>query len=399
MRHCYLACLGFALVLSGCTRETVPWVAAEKRDVVSVLSTNGRVQPIETRSLTAETSGRVVDVRVKTGQDVKAGAVIATVDDREAQSTLQQAVARLAGAEAELKSLLKGMSAVEKLELKNRLASLRKMLDTTGLEARVLERLTKAGAVARSELTVLRTRLADLEAERAMVEEKLAARPEAEAVEQATSVVNEAKAALRAARARAGSSAIRAPIAGRVYSLGVEPNAFVTPGSIVGELGRLDRVRVEIYVDEPELGRVKEGQEITLRAEAVPGRTWQGVVENLPSAIEQEGSRRTGTLLAEFDNSDLALLPNLTVDVEIVAGRAADAVTVPRAAMQGLDESAFVWMVDEGGTVRRQPVRAGLHGAAHVAVLDGLAAGDVVLLPATQLTEGQRVTLAAASGK
>src|SRR5207237_8084188 len=68
--------------------------------------------------------------------------------------------------------------------------------------------------------------------------------------------LREAQAAVSLARTRIAQTEIRAPISGIVYGLKIRAGAFLKPGDEVANIGRLDRVRVRVYVDEPELGRV-----------------------------------------------------------------------------------------------------------------------------------------------
>ena len=105
-----------------------------------------------------------------------------------------------------------------------------------------------------------------------------------------------------AARQRAARSVVRAPISGVAYGLAAQPGAYLTVGAPIANIGRLDRVRVRVYVDEPELGRVAIGQPVTIRWQALAGKEWKGTVEHLPSSVQALGSRQVGEVVCTVEN-------------------------------------------------------------------------------------------------
>ena len=105
---------------------------------------------------------------------------------------------------------------------------------------------------------------------------------------------------LHLARAEDGSrkSVVRAPIAGTVYQFDLKPGAYLNAGDLVASIGQLDRVRVKVFVDEPDLGRVKRGMPVGITWDAMPGRQWKGVVDKTPTQIVALGTRQVGEVYA-----------------------------------------------------------------------------------------------------
>src|SRR5262249_18365055 len=103
--------------------------------------------------------------------------------------------------------------------------------------------------------------------------------------------LREAQIAVTAARKRAVRSVITAPMSGVISGIAARRGASVEAGALIANIGRLDRLRVRVYVDEPELGRVSLGQSVTIRWQALPGKQWQGMVERKPVSIQPLGSR------------------------------------------------------------------------------------------------------------
>src|ERR1035438_8342373 len=91
--------------------------------------------------------------------------------------------------------------------------------------------------------------------------------------------LRDAEAAVELAKSHIAETTIHAPIGGVVYDLAARPGAYLNIGDLVANVGRTERLRVRVYVDEPELGRVQEGQPVAINWDALPGRAWQGAVE------------------------------------------------------------------------------------------------------------------------
>ena len=106
--------------------------------------------------------------------------------------------------------------------------------------------------------------------------------------------VHEAQASEEIARNNLALSVVRAPVPGTVYQFDLTLGAFLQVGDLVANIGRLDRVRVKVYVDEPDLGRMGIGMPVTITWDALPGRRWKGVVDRLPTEVAPLGTRQVG---------------------------------------------------------------------------------------------------------
>jgi HlyD family secretion protein len=193
------------------------------------------------------------------------------------------------------------------------------------------------------------------------------------------------------ARERIAQTEIRAPISGVIYGLKIRPGAFLKPGDEIANIGKLDRVRVRVYVDEPELGRVVVGQSVTITWTAQPGRTWRGTVEKGATGIVALGTRQVGEVLCTIDNPGHELVPGTNVDVEIRTSVAESAITIPREALRREATGLGVYMLD-GDVIRWRLVQTGASSVTRVAITQGLRDGDLVALPTGEtLADGERV--------
>jgi hypothetical protein len=182
---------------------------------------------------------------------------------------------------------------------------------------------------------------------------------------------------------------------GVLYAFEIKPGAFLNPGDEVARAGRLAQLRVVVYVDEPELGRVEKGMPVTITWDALPGRKWMGGVDSVPLQVVTLGSRQVGEVNCTIDNPDLSLIPGTNVNAEIRSKVVAGALTIPKEALRRQGEVTGVLKL-QGDAVVWQPVRIGVAGVTRVQILDGLAETDRVALPIdAPLQSEDRVRVAA----
>jgi HlyD family secretion protein len=204
--------------------------------------------------------------------------------------------------------------------------------------------------------------------------------------------VEEAEANVRLARDRIAHDTIRAPMAGTVYDLPARAGSFLNAGDPVASIGKLDPVRVRVYVDEPELGRVATGQRVRITWDALPGKEWTGVVEKRPTEVIALGSRQVGEVLCTIGNPMRELVPGTNVNAFLLTQVVENALTIPKAAVRR-DGSIGVFLLQKDNTLKWQPIVTGASDALRVEVLSGLADGDAVAEPTDQtLKAGAKVT-------
>jgi multidrug efflux pump subunit AcrA (membrane-fusion protein) len=159
----------------------------------------------------------------------------------------------------------------------------------------------------------------------------------------------------------------------------MKPGAYLNAGDLVAAIGDLSRVRVKVYVDEPDLGRVSRGMGVTITWDAKPGKQWTGAVDHTPTQIVALGTRQVGEVLCVIGNPDHELLPGTNINAEILAQTVNGALTIPKEAVQhsGAQAGAFVL---NGKSVAWKKIGQGLANTTRTQV-DGLNEGDAVALP------------------
>jgi len=167
----------------------------------------------------------------------------------------------------------------------------------------------------------------------------------------------------------------------------------VQAGDLVLQVADLSKVLVRSYVDEPDIGRIAQGQKTEVTWDAVPGRVWTGAINSVPSVVKKLGTRNIGESTTILDNKDYRLLPNTNVSVIIVTAEHPGALTIPREALRQDQSKPYVYEV-VNGTLRRHEVGVSSSNLTNVEV-SGLSDNDVVALspinPVKTLREGTPV--------
>ncbi|MCH8268992.1 MAG: efflux RND transporter periplasmic adaptor subunit [Acidobacteria bacterium] len=375
-------------------QRSVPLVRTakvERQDIHAGIVTNGKVEPIEFQDLRAEVEGEVTRVLVREGDAVRQGQRLVELSWRQTTSALEHARAELGEAENALRLLEQGGSALELRELRAQLKIAGQERDDAAKLVAENERLVAKGAVARVELEQSRVRLARAETELSILEQKLSNRYEPEDREQAEARVQAARAALDLAQSRQSATSVVSPLDGIAYAVPVRPGDYVRSGDLLVRTGNLNRVRVRVFVDEPDLGRVAPAQPVLVTWDGLPGKQWQGVVERLPSKVQEVGTRTVGEVSCTLDNPEMAMIPNMNVNVEIVTESQPLALTLPREAVIEDGGGQYVYIVRDGALLR-QPVQTGISNPTRVEIRQGLQEGDEAALAGEEpLREGMRV--------
>jgi HlyD family secretion protein len=385
------ACAAAIAILHKGAAPAVKFTRVRRQTLVSSVPTNGKVEPYRWQAVRVEAAGLVNRVDVQNGKRVAEGAVLAQLTVPEIQASIESADARVSEARANLQLLQGGGKSGELSEIENSISRARFNLATEQRELETIKRLVAKQAATPEEERAAADKVHATELEIAGFEKRRAAQVGKPDLEAAQARLNEAEAALNLARQRSAETVVRAPIDGEVYDLSVRPGAYVNVGDLVANVGTLDRLRVRVYVDEPLLGRVKLGEPVTIRWEALPGRTWSGRVDQMPASIQTLGSRQVGEVVCAIDNPGRDLIPGNNVDAEIRTAVVDDALVIPKETIRRDAEGEFVYVLHDD-SVGRRAIKTGISNVTQAQVVDGLSEGDAIALPSdAELKPGDRV--------
>ncbi len=383
---------GLAILVVG-TAVIVTWVAVKKASppgvnftratretLVSSLSTNGKVEPIEWMPVRSERAGVVTRILVSRGQFVRKGAPLVELDARVASADLSKAQAAIQEAQAQEQVLTQGGRVAERQQIEADLARVLLDLDAARKSYQALERLVAKQAATRQELDAARQLVDQLELRIQALEKNKAALVTGTDKAIAQARLQEARSAATVAQTNLDLSVIRAPMDGTLYDFEWKQGSYVNPGDLIAKVGRLDRVRVTVYVDEPDLGKVREGELVVITWDALPGHQWKGQVDKLPAQIVPLGTRQVGEVGCIIENPDRDLLPNANINADIQATVVENAIAIPKEAIRRQGSDAGVVLLEGDRAVWRK-VKLGISNYTKWQVLSGLNGGDAVALP------------------
>jgi HlyD family secretion protein len=387
-----------AVIGWGVFRKTAPpqvnFTRVKRETLVSTLSTNGKAEPFEWQAVHAETAGLVSQVAVREGERVAQGAALAVIVDPSLAADVAAGEAKVAEARANLAALEAGGKPAELAGIENNLARARFDLQQHQKEYGALRRLAEKQAAVPLDVEAAQDKVRQSEIEIEGLENRRKSLVDRTEIAAARARLQDVEVALNLARQRARLNTLQAPIAGEIYGLAVRPGAYLNVGDAAANVGRLDRLRVRVYVDEPELGRVAEGQPVTITWDALPGKQWRGTVERKPASIQVLGSRQVGEVICSIENPGRELIPGANVNAEIRTAVVEGALVVPKETLRHDAQGDYVFALN-GDTIARRPVKKGASSITGVQVVEGLAEGDAVALPSdVPLKPGDRVAAA-----
>ena len=325
----------------------------------AVLNASGYVTARRQATVSSKITGKVTEVLVEEGMQVKAGQVLARLDARQTEQALGLSEAQL---EAARRMIVESEARLREATIrKNRIG---------GLAAQGVASPADRDAVD-AEVEVIAAQIATQ-------------RQQTRASEREVAI----------ARQNLDDTVIRAPFDGVAISKNAQPGEIISPMSAGGGFTRtgistivdMSSLEIEVDVNEAYIQRVEPGQRVQATLDAY--RDWNipaHVITTIPAADRQKA---TVTVRIGFDQLDPRILPDMGIKVAFLAepgeaaasGGGARVVRVPRAAIRGGNGDEFVLVVKAEGKLERRAVKIGAGGDDPVDVVAGLAAGERVVV-------------------
>lgn len=180
----------------------------------------------------------------------------------------------------------------------------------------------------------------------------------------------------------AATFSLTAPIDGVVVERNATIGATVGTDASVFKIIDISRVWVDAHVFEKDLPRVRVGQGVKLTVTAFPGAAFSGKIIFIDSLVDPES--RTVKVRTEVPNPDGRLKPDMFANIEIITDVSSTAVSVPQSAVLE-DNGKSVVFVADGGTYKQRQVQVGIKNGDRVEIIDGLNAGDRVVVKGNYL--------------
>jgi HlyD family secretion protein len=291
--------------LRGKRQEGAKFVDAEvaRGDVQVTVTATGTIQGLNSVDVGAEVTGRIIKLEADYNDRVKVGQLLAVIDPEAYQAAVDQEAARVASADA---AVLTAKATVEE----------------TRLTADRTAALAKEGLASTREVEAANASFARAKAQ----------------LGTASAEATLARASLKAAESKLRKTKIMSPVNGIVLARTVELGQTVTAGFTTPVLFKLTedlaKMRLSVYVDEADVGRVREGLEASFTVDAFPGKVFPSKVTSLRYDPRTEQNVVSYEAILSVDNAELLLRPGMTASATIVADTKRDVLLVPNAALR-----------------------------------------------------------------
>jgi HlyD family secretion protein len=398
-----LACLAapFLVWLSG--RKPAAKIAAvtpTRENLVSSISSNGKVEPISPYVMRAQLDTFVKKIYVTEGQTVKKGQLLLELNVKEVAAQLAETRSKLLRAQDDLRAAKAGGKADEAAKIAADLAKAEAASNRLQRNHDSLARLEAGQAATKEDLAANEQALANAKAEATRL---LAVKQEFDRqarldAERGELQVQQTLSEMAALEDKVNNGRISAPADGTLYALPVKNGDYVKLGDLLAEMADLHKVRVRAFIDEPDLGGLEAGEPVIITWDAFPNRTWAGKTEIIPKQVVPHGTRSVGELLCAVNNDKIELLPNINVNVRINSKERLNVLAVPRGAVASEGGRRYVFVVKKNelgvgkSRLERREIRVGIADATSYEVMSGLQEGEMVALPGdTDLHDGMAV--------
>jgi HlyD family secretion protein len=331
----------------------------EQGSIVSAVSTTGTLNAVTTVLVGSQLSGQIKELMADFNSDVKAGQVIARLDQDQIKARLAQSQADWEAAKAQV-AQQKAAAERAKADVENARASIANMraqvtraevaLKDAERDDKRKQELLPKGVVTqadadktRAALDTARAGLAAARAQLGSADAQLAASQAlarvAEAlIDNAIATVAQREAAITQVKVDFERSEIRSPIDGVVVQRAVDVGQTVAASLQAPTIFTIaeDLRRMEVYasVDEADIGRVREGQPVTFTVTAHPADTFRGEVKQIRLAPQTISNVVTYVVVIAADNQQRKLLPGMTATARVVTDSRDNAIKLPNAALR-----------------------------------------------------------------
>lgn len=193
---------------------------------------------------------------------------------------------------------------------------------------------------------------------------------------------------VKIARQTLDDMTIRAPFDGAIVEKNVAPGEAISNASSVAVMVRINPLRLLLQVPEQNVGRIETGQKVYATVDAFPDMVFPGVVKRISPALDPE--TRTLIVEAELPNNDRLLKPGLFVTAQVEVDGERTGVRVPATAVRWNNETAQVYIVEEG-IARATMVVADKPKDGFIEIVEGLQGGETIVSNASEVEDGIRI--------
>lgn len=351
---------------------TTPVVRGTAVDAVYATCT---VEAFDRATIKPLVSGSI-DLKVRVGDRVAKGDLLAVIDSPALRFELERAKAEQTAAQQQAAPGSPQLAALD-AQARSTEAQLKQAI----ADRDRVRRLVASGAAPQADVDAADSRVATLQAQLdALRAQRRSARIDLSARESGS------RAAASGQSARLAEADVRSPLDGVVLARSVDPGEAVAAGQPLMRIGDVGNLVLECAVDEADIGRIAADAEAAVSLYAFAGRAFHGrVFDILPDA---DRTRKSFLVKLRLADAPPGMRSGMSAEVNLIVASHPNVLLAPS---EAVDAASSVWIA-EHGHARRRTVTTGIRDLLRVEILAGLAEGDqVVIAGAAGLTEGARV--------
>ncbi|MGB5594158.1 MAG: efflux RND transporter periplasmic adaptor subunit [Crocosphaera sp.] len=390
--------------------QTVTVGTVNFASVDRTLKATGTVAALESIPILSQATGlQIQRVLADEGEFVKAGQLLATLDNSVEQARLRQTQATIAQAEARLAELRAG-NRVEDIaqgsanvqQIQAQIIQAQADLDLAQKRVERNQSLEADGAIARDRLDEVlndaRTKQAQLQQTQARLREaqqkllQLEAGPRAEVITQAVAQLAEAKAQYQISAAQLKDTKIISPVSGKIAKREARVGDITTSSRPLFTIIENGRLELQLKIPETQLTLIRPGQTVVITSDADSGLKLRGKVQEIEPIIDEQS--RQATVVVDLP-SETSLKPGMFLRAAIVTNTS-NILTAPMGAvLPQTDGTSLVYLVQPDNTVKAQVVEVGeILSNQRLEILGGLSSGDrLVVKGAAYLKDGETINI------
>jgi len=366
-------------------------VPVKEKQLTVQIEAAGSIVPSYSVNISPKNIGRLTDLYVNQGDEVKQGQILARMDSFNLQAQTSEAQAKLKQAEAEYAKVINGNRIEEIRRAQAQVESDRAKVELSNLEVQRYQTLVTQGALARQELdrklSEHRVNLAALERSEQQLKE-YSDGSRSEDIELTRAKVEAAKAQLEVVKTNLEETVIRAPFDGIISQKYATVGSIITPTTSASSTASATSTSIvaitsgleaKINVPEASISQIKTGQQVEIVADAYARETFTAKVTQVaPEAVVQNNVTFFEVKL-ELIEGRSKLRSGMNVDATFI-GQTKQALTIPTVAIALQNGEMGVMLLDEENQVQFQPVTVGLTQNGETEILDGLQSGERVFI-------------------
>ncbi len=298
----------------------------EKCTITQIVEASGTINPVNTVSVGSTVSGLIKEIYVDFNSEVKKGQILAQIDPATFEANVQQNLASINNAKATL-------------------ARLQAEADLNKKTYTRYKNLYAKNFVAKSELDQAESNYLSSMAQ----------------INAAKAQITQAQAQYKTAKTNLGYTKIIAPVDGTVISRKIDLGQPVAASFQAPELFTiaqdLKKMQIEVSVSEADIGRVKEGQDVSYTLDGYPDEEFFGKVTQVRLSPTTVSNVVTYSVIVGVENEDLKLKPGMSANVSIITEKSEDVLCAPNSALKvSLDKNKYenqgVWVIKRGNPAR-----------------------------------------------